>query len=256
MLPVIAAVAFLAAALTLFSGFGVGTLLLPAFLLFFAPAVAVAMTAVVHLANNLFKAVLLGRHTRWDVVWRFGLPAIATAVLGALALARLQDLPAAYEYHALGRNLHVTVLDLVLAALMAAFAVLELSPRFQNLSFHPRWLPLGGLLSGFFGGVSGHQGAFRSAFLVRAGLGKEGFVATGVIIACLVDVGRLAVYWQAFAGAAVRDQAPALITGCVAAFAGSFLAARLLHKVTYRTVQYAVAGLMLLVSAGLASGWL
>ena len=41
--------------LTLFSGFGLGTLLMPVFAIFFPIEIAVAMTAVVHLANNLFK---------------------------------------------------------------------------------------------------------------------------------------------------------------------------------------------------------
>jgi acyl-CoA reductase-like NAD-dependent aldehyde dehydrogenase len=44
----------------------------------------------------------------------------------------------------------------------------------------PGYLPVGGLLSGFFGGLSGHQGALRSVFLLRAGLTKESFIATGV----------------------------------------------------------------------------
>jgi len=48
----IALVAVVVAALTLFSGFGLGTVLMPAFALFFP--VPVAATAVVHLANNLF----------------------------------------------------------------------------------------------------------------------------------------------------------------------------------------------------------
>jgi hypothetical protein len=253
-LATVAVVAFVAAALTLFSGFGVGTLLLPAFLLFFPPAVAVAMTALVHLANNLFKAALLGRHTHWPVVWRFGLPAIVTAVLGALALAALEDMGPLYTYRLQGRTLAVTPLDLVIALLMAAFAVAELSPRLGRLEIDRRWLPLGGMLSGLFGGLSGHQGAFRSAFLVRAGLGKEGFVATGVIIACIVDVGRLLVYWQTFAGAFVAQHTAPLVAGCAAAFAGSFLATRLLEQVTYRVIRYAVAGLMLLVAAGLAAG--
>jgi len=45
------------------------------------------------------------------------------------------------------------------------FALAELLPRFRDLSFGPQFLPVGGLLSGFFGGLSGMQGALRSAFL-------------------------------------------------------------------------------------------
>ena len=72
--------ALAASALTLFSGFGLGTLLMPVFALFFPLSSAVAMTAVVHLLNNLFKFALLGRHADWKIVVRFGVPAIAARV--------------------------------------------------------------------------------------------------------------------------------------------------------------------------------
>jgi len=54
--------------------------------------------------------------------------------------------------------------------------LLEMSPRFQQWSLDKKYLPLGGLLSGFFGGLSGHQGALRSAFLIKSGLSKESFI--------------------------------------------------------------------------------
>ena len=55
----LAVAAFGTSLLTLFSGFGLGTLLLPAFAFFLPLEVAVASTAVVHAANNLFKVGLL-----------------------------------------------------------------------------------------------------------------------------------------------------------------------------------------------------
>ena len=61
-------------------GFGLGTLLMPAFALFLPVPVAVAATAVVHLANNLFKLVLVGWKAGWTVVVRFALPAAAAIV--------------------------------------------------------------------------------------------------------------------------------------------------------------------------------
>ena len=76
--------ALVASGLTFFSGFGLGTLLLPTFVLFFPLPSAVAMTAVVHLLNNLFKLVLVGRHADKDVVVRFGAPAVVSAFVGAL----------------------------------------------------------------------------------------------------------------------------------------------------------------------------
>lgn len=58
---IICIVAIIVSALTLFSGFGLGTVLMPAFALFFPLPVAIAATAVVHLANNIFKAILVGK---------------------------------------------------------------------------------------------------------------------------------------------------------------------------------------------------
>ena len=79
---IIGLAAFFASGLTLFSGFGLGTLLLPVMALFFPIDLAIALTAVVHALNNLFKCWLLGRHADRAVVLKFGLPAILSAMLG------------------------------------------------------------------------------------------------------------------------------------------------------------------------------
>jgi len=88
----------------------------------------------------------------------------------------------------------ITIIKAVIGTLIMVFALLEMWPRFQELAFPPRWLPLGGALSGFFGGLSGNQGALRSAFLLKIGLSKEAFVATGVVSAVIVDAARLVIY--------------------------------------------------------------
>ena len=81
-------IAFGASALTFFSGFGLGTLLLPAFAFFYPIEIAVASTAVVHFLNGLFKLLLVGRHADRRTVLRFGIPAIPAAFLGAWLLLR------------------------------------------------------------------------------------------------------------------------------------------------------------------------
>ena len=58
---------------------------------------------------------------------------------------------------------------------MFGFAFLELLPFFKKLEFDENKLFFGGVISGFFGGLSGHQGALRSAFLIKCGLSKESF---------------------------------------------------------------------------------
>jgi uncharacterized membrane protein YfcA len=249
-------VAFFAAGLTFFSGFGLGTLLLPAFALFFPVEVAVALTAVVHLLNGLFKLVLVGRSADLRVALRFGLPALLAAYAGARLLVWLSDLPPLGSYELAGRRFAVMPIKFAVASLMALFAALELWPRFKKLAVPPRYLPAGGLLTGFFGGLSGHQGAFRSAFLLRAGLSKEAFIATGAVIATVIDVSRLSVYWAHLAAARFHEEAGLLIAATASAFIGSFLGNQLLEKVSLRAIEIIVAVMLFAIAGGLASGLL
>ena len=85
---IICGIALLGSGLTLFSGFGLGTLLTPVFALFFPIDIAIAMTAVVHFLNNLFKLLLVGRATDWSIVKQFGIPSVLAAILGAFALKK------------------------------------------------------------------------------------------------------------------------------------------------------------------------
>jgi len=255
---VVCMVALAASAVTLFSGFGLGTVLMPAFALFFPVPVAIAATAVVHLANNLFKLVLLGRAASWPVVARFGVPAALAAIVGATALVGFAGLGAIAEYELFGRSFAITPVALAIGVLIVAFAALELSPAFAALAIPARYLPLGGLLSGFFGGLSGNQGALRSAFLIKAGLGRDAFVATGVVTAVVVDLVRLSVYGASQLAsrfeALPREIAGLVAAATVSAFVGAFVGARLLEKVTLRAVQLVVAACMIVIGLGLAAG--
>lgn len=253
----VASVAFGASLLTFFSGFGLGTLLMPMFALLFPLPLAVAATAVVHLANNLFKAGLIGRHADRRVALRFGLPAVAAAFAGAAVLSALGEGPPLARIDIAGATLEPSILGMVLGTTIVAFAVVEWHPRLATLSVAPRWMPVGGLVAGFFGGLSGHQGALRSMFLIRAGLSKEAFVATGVLVAIGVDLARLAVYGTGGIAALARSepQVGALVaTATLAAFAGAWLGSRLLAKVTLAGIQRIVALFLVLVGLGLAAG--
>jgi len=254
----ICAVALFAAGLTFFSGFGLGTLLLPAFAIFFPAEVAVGATAVVHLANNLFKLALVGRHAAWRVVLLFGAPAAAAAFVGAWLLSRMAGLPALGEWSIGSWTATVRPVGLVIGALIIVFALFDLSPRLRRVEIPRRWTPLGGALSGFFGGLSGHQGALRSAFLIKAGLGRDGFIATGVACSVGVDLVRLSVYGAAMQGAlraGEGDGSLALIgAGTAAAFLGSFIGSRLVRKTTIDALQTIVGAGLVLLGAAMATG--
>jgi uncharacterized protein len=251
---IICLAAFLASGLTLFSGFGLGTLLLPVMALFFPIDLAIALTAMVHALNNLFKCWLLGRHASKAVVVKFGIPAILSALVGARVLLYLSDLPALFTYQVFGQELYVMPVKLVVTTLMVVFALVELAPEGASFSLPTRYLPLGGVLSGFFGGLSGHQGALRSPFLLKAGLTKEGFIATGVVISLLVDVPRIIIYSLTLPGLHLVGNRWLLVAAVLAAFAGAWLGNRLMSKVTLRLVQILVAVMLLAIAAALGSG--
>lgn len=248
-LLLIPAVALAASLITLISGFGLGTLLLPVFALFFPLEVAIGLTAVVHLLNNLFKLGLLWKDIHWSTVLRFGVPGILGAYIGARLMLQLGAREALYH----GALHPVDPLDLVIAALMLVFGLFELSKTLNTLSLPSHWMVPGGFVSGFFGGLSGHQGALRSLFLLRSGLAKEAFIASGVAIACLVDFTRLPTYARGDTLSMAREQGPLLLAATLAAFIGAWWGKKLIPKVTLRGVQLTV-GVLIVAIAGLLAG--
>lgn len=115
---------------------------------------------------------------------------------------------------------------------------------------------VGGIASGFIGGLSGLQGALRSAFLIRTGLERDAFVATGSAVALLIDVARIAVYAArgTLGGSVARPGV--LAAGIGAAAAGTLLANRLLPRVTLRGIQIVVGSMLVAVAVALGMGLL
>ena len=251
---IISTVAFATALLTFFSGFGLGTILTPVFVIFFPIDIAIALTGVVHFSNNLFKIALVGKLANKAVLLRFGIPAFLASFLGAWLLLKITVLPSLFEYELWGSTYTVTPVKLVIAILLIIFSALEILPKFSNIQFGKDKLIAGGVLSGFFGGLSGIQGAIRSAFLIKSGLSKEAYIATGVVIACLVDVSRLSVYATRFAHAELHEHIPLLASATLAAIAGAFFGKKMLKKVTLRSIQVIVAILLILISTALGMG--
>jgi len=250
-IPIIAACA--ASLLTFFSGFGLGTLLTPVFALFFPIEISIALTGIVHFLNNIFKLGLTYRHVDWAVATRFGIPAFAASFAGALLLSSLSYLEPITRW---GPDdvFVITPVKVIIGLLLLFFALMEVLPILKRIQFGRKHLVAGGIASGFFGGLSGHQGALRSAFLVRAELTKEAFIATGIVIACLVDVSRLGVYITRFKESAIGDNLILVAMATLSAFAGAYAGSKLLHKVTMRWIQYLVTVLLLSISVLLGLG--
>lgn len=252
----IGAVAFFASALTFFSGFGLGTLLLPAFAVFLPAAPAVAATAIVHLLNGLFKGTLVFKTAHWPTVFRFGLPAIPGAIIGALILSLLGD-RAAFHWTAFGYTFTPSAAGVVIGLALIVFAALELTPWFQRLKAPQGAMPIGGAVTGFFGGLTGQQGALRSIFLLRTTLNAPQFIATGTLVSILIDLARVPAYFMSFAATSldVMPRQNGLIAcGTAAAFAGAWLGSRYLTKARIEIVRVVVAGLLFTIGSALVLG--
>jgi len=88
----------------------------------------------------------------------------------------------------------------------------------------------------------------RSAFLIRANLSKEVFIATGVAIAVLIDIARLSIYSGKIIGQSEAFDYNLIIVATLSAFLGAYLGSKLLKKVTIKVLQL-IVGLTLLTFA-------
>jgi len=228
--------------------------LLPAFAIFFPLPIAIALTAIVHFLNNLFKLTLLLKHADRNVILRFGLLAIPASYLGAQALSLLSNIKPVFAYQVLNHNFQIMPMNLTVAILMVFFALWEIVPKLERISFTRKYLPLGGVLSGFFGGLSGQQGALRTAFLIKCGLTTQGFIASGVVIACLVDMVRIPIYITSFSQLETNNNIVLLIAATLSAFSGAFIANQWLKKVKMSIIQILVSIMLFGVALALASG--
>jgi len=254
MIATILIVSFLASLLKFFTGFGLGTVLLPVMAIFFPVHAAIAITAMVHLLSNIFKLALLWRHVSWRLTWRFGIPALLAALPGAWLLSQLGTLPEVASYQWAGHGFSITPLKLLIGSLMLIFATWEGLDIGKRFIMPVRYLPIGGVLSGFFGGLSGHQGAFRSAFLLHARLGPQQFIATNAAIASLVDLSRIIVYGIQLPLLMQPGSVNMLLLSISAAFAGVLAGNALVNKVTMRSLQRLVMMMLYLLGLLLMMG--
>lgn len=256
---IICITSFLISIVTLFSGFGLGTVLMPVFAIFFPLPIAIASVAVVHLANNLFKTLLVGKYAKTIIVIKFGIPAALAAALGAYLLSFFSNWSSLFSYHLYGSDFKITIMGIIVGSMVMFSSFFELVPRFSRLSFDQDYIPLGGAISGFFGGVSGNQGILRSAFLIKSGLSKEEFIGTGVLCSVIVDVIRIlvygwAVYTQKFTEAFSQNMIGIVTAASITAFLGSYIGSKLMHKITFRILQIIVGSMLLILGFAIVIG--
>lgn len=254
---IICSVTLLISMITLLSGFGLGTVLVPVFAIFFPLPLAIASTAIIHLLNSVFQASLVGKFANRSIVLKFGIPAALAALIGAFLLSFFSTLPPLFTYQFHGLTMSVTTIGLIVGIMVITSSFFELIPQLAHLSVAAKYIPLGGILSGFFGGLSGNQGTLRGAFLIKSGLNKEQFIGTSVLCSIVVDVARIFVYGFALYNqqfGEVRNIASLLIAASLTAFLGSYIGSRLINKITFKTLQILVGVMLLLLGFAIIFG--
>ncbi|MBK8722138.1 MAG: sulfite exporter TauE/SafE family protein [Saprospiraceae bacterium] len=245
---IISLVALFASLLTFFAGFGLGTILLPVVALFFPLPIAVTITAIVHLLNNLFKLILLKRNIDKEVLIKFGILSIIGAFFGAYLMNHLPN------QEILFFSFKTSVQKIIFGLILIFFSLFEVIPIFKNFTFNKKYVTFGGILSGFMGGLSGHQGALRSAFLINLGLKKEAYVATGTAIACLVDFTRIPLYFSNNYFENLNHQYGLILSATFAAFIGAYIGNYIFKKITIHWIQNIVFVFLLLFGCLLLIG--
>lgn len=251
-----------ASILTFFSGFGLGTILLPVFALFFELPIAVAMTAIVHFLNNSLKMSLLFKDINWYVIIKFGITALIGAFIGAYLLDFLNPSVEVISNHQISNHQisnyqtanneltqsipETNYLKIIIGSLICIFSVIDLFPNLgSKLSINDKILSIGGFISGFFGGLSGHQGALRSLFLIKLNLEKSAFIATGVFISIIIDISRISVYFVNYKSVLFDSNSYIFIlVALISSIIGVFIGMKLLKKITIKILQYIVAFLL------------
>ena len=212
---------------------------------YYPPELAIALTGFVHFVNSALKSAL-NRSVNWKIVLVFGLPSLLAAVIGSVFLTMLSNKTLIlFDLTETLLTRPVSLLKFIIGFFMMSFSILELTLKGKTSAL-PLWL--GGALSGFMGGLSGHQGALRSVFLMNRVGEVSAFVSTAAFIGLMTDVSRNSIYLVTLNWGTV--DIPQLVLTVIAAAAGVLIGTRLLKKITFGFIQTMVSiGLFLLGSA-------
>lgn len=194
------------------AGFGIGSFLTPLLSLQLSTKTAVTLVAIPHLLATTLRFGILRKDLDIRIFIRFGLTSILGGLLGAWAHSFLD----------------AQWLSFVLGALLILAGCLGISEKSLRLRGFGTWM--GGIFSGFFGGLVGNQGGIRAAALLGLDMRKETFVAVSTASALLVDLARLPFYINA-SHKEIAENLPTILILCVGVITGTWLGIKLFRKV-------------------------
>ena len=239
------AATFFAAALTVPAGFGLATMITPIVFLWLEPHEAVAVVGIVHGSHNAWKLKVLRKSVDYDAVRRYGWAMVVGALIGA----------------ALNTAVEADPLLLIVGIALVILPLLSISEKWTDYRLPEAEDRIGGFGSGFFGGLTGHQGALRAMFLQKRLPDKSEYAATAAVLALVVDVTRVPLY-VALEGWQILDAGWLILGLVLAAVLGVQLGKRWLKKWKSDTIRNGIlvaivaSGVLYIREAAGALGWL
>ncbi|MDZ4750965.1 MAG: sulfite exporter TauE/SafE family protein [Flavobacteriales bacterium] len=196
------------------SGFGSSVFFVPIAGLFYPHHEVLFLTGLLHVFSNSIKIWLFRKHIAWNLVWKFGIPAVSFTILGAV-LSKYVD--------ALQANIFLGVFLILFSVMLLMWEHFSLKRDYLNIV-------LTGGISGFVAGIVGTGGAIRGLGLMAFNLEKELFVGTSAAIDMGVDFSRL---WIYIANGFSIENAIFLVPMLIAAsFLGTYIGKYLLGKIS------------------------
>ena len=223
-------VALIAGAIAAVSGFGIGSLLTPVFMVSMPTTHAVAVLAIPHAVATIIRWFRLRRDVHVPTLRQFGVASAIGGLTGALLQSRMTN----------------PILTIVLGVLLILSGTTELARRPLPLPRTYAWQLGGGLLSGLFGGLVGNQGGIRAAALLGFELRPRQLVATATASALLVDAARVPIYL--FTAGSIIAATPRLwVVASVGVTIGTFLGVPVLGRIPQSIYRQLIGGLLLML---------
>jgi uncharacterized membrane protein YfcA len=212
------------------SGFGIGSLLTPLLSIKIGTKIAIAIVSIPHFIGTAIRCWVLRSKIDKKIFIQFGLSSIAGGLVGALLFWKT----------------HTPALTLIFGIILIFASVMELSGLSQKLRVGKTMAFMGGILSGFLGGLVGNQGGIRSAALLSFNIDRKAFVATATAIGLVVDSVRMPIYFvtegKQFIGNLIY-----IILAALGVIIGTWIGIKILDKIPKNIFRRIVAALIFLL---------
>lgn len=212
------------------TGFGLSTIMLPIFVLFYPLAQSLLIVGIIHFFSDLWKIILFKQGFDKKLVLYFGIPGIIAGVIGASIVLSLPQ----------------TLLSQTLGVFLITYSLFAITHPDYKISDGPPLMIAGGTLSGLTTGIFGIGGPIRTIFLAGLNLSKNTFVFTSGLLGLLTDSGRLLTYY--LGGIRIEET---LISGLIffipASLVGAKVAKLTIDKTTQKNFKKIILTFLLLI---------